>query len=282
MAEKNQVQVMERVEGLRRVVESPKQIEELRKALPANLDPARIARQCMTLVQYTPKLVDCSPRSILLGLMQAAELGLELNGVLGQAYLVPRWNKDLGGMVATFQVGYRGLIQLAWKSGHLTSFRMQTVKEADDFECEYGTSPYLVHKPAKGKRGPSVGYYATVSFAGQEGAPKGFDFVYLSRDEMEEHRGKYTDKKSFAWATDIDAMAEKSCARKLGKRLPVAVELSAACALDEQNEAQVGPTFDQLAAEQEPLMEGPDVNQKFLEAMHGGEAPAPEQDPQNN
>jgi recombination protein RecT len=275
MADKNMVVLLEKLDGLRRVLESPRQLAELDKALPQGLTPERVVRQCMTLVQYTPRLIDCTPQSIARGLIQASELGLELSGVLGQAYLVPRYNKDVGGMLATFQVGYRGIIQLAWKSQHLSSFRMQTVKEADEFDLAYGTSPYLHHKPAKTQRGPAVGYYATASFL-----PSGFDFVYLTRDEVEEHKAKYADPKSFAWKGDFDPMAEKTCARRLGKRLPMATELSAALTLDEYNEAGVGPTFDQLAAEYQP--EGPDKNGQLLEMAGAGPGDAPGDAPADN
>ena len=87
-----------RLTSLRSYLESKGALEQVRKALPAGMTPERAVRQTMTLIQNNPGLLECTQVSILAGLIQTAELGLELSGPMGQAFLVPRHNRKKGGM----------------------------------------------------------------------------------------------------------------------------------------------------------------------------------------
>ena len=81
----------------------------------------RFARICVTAFRQTPKLQQCSPASVLGAMMTCAQLGLEPNTPSGLAYLIPRWNGKLRTTECQFQVGYRGLLELMYRSGAIAS-----------------------------------------------------------------------------------------------------------------------------------------------------------------
>ena len=88
---------------------------EIKKALPEVITVERFTRMALSALNTTPKLNECTPMSFLSALMNAAQLGLEPNTPLGQAYLIPYRNK--GKLECQFQIGYKGLIQLAMRTG---------------------------------------------------------------------------------------------------------------------------------------------------------------------
>lgn len=85
---------------------------EIKKALPAVMTPERFTRIALSALNTTPALNQCTPMSFLAALMNAAQLGLEPNTPLGQAYLIPY--KNHGTLECQFQIGYKGLIELAY------------------------------------------------------------------------------------------------------------------------------------------------------------------------
>ena len=114
---------------------------EIKKALPSVLTPERFTRMVLSALSTNPKLGECTPRSFLAAMMAAAQLGLEPNTPLGQAYLIPYGNN------CQFQLGYKGLIDLAYRSGEVEVIQAHVVYENDEFTCEYGLEPKLTHKP---------------------------------------------------------------------------------------------------------------------------------------
>lgn len=221
----------ETVGELRRILEAGPVLAELQKAMPPGLSPKRLVRQCMSLVQRTPRLLQCTSISMLSGLMQAAELGLELTGPLGHAYLIPRKIKATGEMTATFQLGYKGLIALAYRSPALGSLTARHVREADEFEVALGTENRLHHRIARGERGPIVSYYACAFFL-----RGGHDFEVWSRADAEAHRDRYAASRGddSAWKTAFDAMGLKSVIAALCRRLSLCPEAQAAVGAEEE------------------------------------------------
>ena len=110
----------------------------------------RFARICVTAFRQTPKLQQCSPASILGAMMTCAQLGLEPNTPSGLAYLIPRWNGKLRTTECQFQVGYRGLIELAYRSGAIASLNADVVYrqeiEAGLFSYNSGIRPTIEHR----------------------------------------------------------------------------------------------------------------------------------------
>lgn len=186
---------------------------ELARVLPNQMSPDRMARIATTLIRQTPALGNCSPESFLGALLTASQLGLE-PGPLGEAYLVPY------GRTVTFIPGYRGLIKLAWQSGQLRNIDAHVVREADDFEFEYGLNPTLRHKPARTAPGKVTDVYAVATF--QNG---GSAFVVMSIDDVEKIRKRSRASGNGPWVTDWDAMAKKTAIKQLIRFLPLSTEL---------------------------------------------------------
>ena len=195
--------------------------KELGNALPVHMNPERMCRIALTTLRMTPKLQNCDPYSFLGALFQCAQLGLEPN-IDGQAYIIPY------GKEATFQVGYKGFIELFYRHSAALSLSMQTVYEHDEFEYRYGTDPHINHIPVMGERGKSIAYYAVAKM--KNGA---FAFFVWSKDQCISHGKKHS--KTFnngPWKTDLDAMCMKTVLIQLMKIIPKSVEIQQAFAMD--------------------------------------------------
>ena len=110
----------------------------------------RFARVCVTAFRQNPDLQKSSPASILGAMMTCAQLGLEPNTPSGLAYLIPRWNSKLRSMECQFQVGYRGLLELMYRSGAIASINADVVYrqeiEAGLFSYTSGIRPTIEHR----------------------------------------------------------------------------------------------------------------------------------------
>ncbi len=133
---------------------------EIKKALPTVMTPERFTRIATSAISNNPQLGDCTPISFISALMNAAQLGLEPNTPLGQAYLIPFRNNKKGVTECQFQLGYKGFIDLAYRSGDIKSIQAQIVYQNDGFDFEFGLEAKLIHKPAKTNRGEPEWVYA--------------------------------------------------------------------------------------------------------------------------
>jgi len=193
---------------------------EIERALPNNLDADRFARIVLTTVKATPGLRKCSQSSILAGCMLAAQLGLE-PGPLGLSYLVPY------GKEAQLQIGYKGIIQLARRSGEIKDIQARTVFANDFFEHEYGMNPKLIHRPNHDEQSEPRLYYMVARFKG------GGEYVMVAPPwKIEEHRKRSKASNNGPWQTDYEAMAWKTLIHMSKPWLPLSVEANNALALD--------------------------------------------------
>lgn len=119
--------------------------KQIELALPAHLKADRMARIALTEYHKNPKLAQCNPRSVFAAVIMSSQLGLEL-GIQGQAYLVPYWDSKREEFVCQFIPGWRGLVDLAQRSGRATAWT-GAVFDGDEFEFEYGTNPFVRHIP---------------------------------------------------------------------------------------------------------------------------------------
>lgn len=196
------------------------------QAIPKHLTPDRLLRIATTSIRTNPKLKVCSPESLLGAVMQCAQLGLEPS-ILGHAYLIPYKNKGVD--ECQFQIGYKGLIELARRTGQISSIMAQAVHQNDEFEYEYGINEKLRHVPADGDRGPVVKYYSYAKF--KDG---GYSFMVMSRQDIVIHRDKFSKAKSFGpWVDHFDEMAKKTVLKSLMKYMPISVEFQRAVDQDE-------------------------------------------------
>lgn len=217
---------------------------EIAKALPSVITPERFTRIVTSAISTTPQLAHTTPQSFLGAMMTAAQLGLEPNTPLGQAYLLPYKNK--GVLECQFQLGYKGLIDLAYRSGQVTIIQAHEVRENDEFEYSFGLEPSLHHVPAHSDRGDVICYYAM--FRTKDG---GFGFEVMSREDVQQHAKRYS--KSYAssfspWATNFDEMAKKTVLKKCLKYAPLKSDFIRAMASDETIKADIAPDMSEVPA----------------------------------
>lgn len=195
--------------------------------LPAHMNPDRLIKIAITAAAKNPRILDCDRESVMLSIMQAAELGLEPGGALGEGYLVPY------GKTCQFIPGYRGMISLARRSGQIVSIEAHAVFEADEFLVEFGLDPKLVHKPTmKADRGSVIAFYAVAKIVGG-----GIQYDYMTKADVDAIRARSKASGSGPWVTDYNEMGKKTVIRRLFKVLPVSVELCRALELHAESEA---------------------------------------------
>lgn len=197
---------------------------EIERALPKHMDADRLARIALTTIRTTPKLMECNLPSLMGAVMQAAQLGLE-PGLIGHCYIIPY------GKEATFIIGYKGMIDLARRSGNIQSIYAHAVYENDEFDYELGLNPKLEHKPyMEGDRGEFIGAYAVAHF--KDG---GYQMEYMPKAEIEKRRERSASAKSrhSPWATDYEEMAKKTVIRHMWKYLPISIEIQQQAMHDE-------------------------------------------------
>lgn len=147
------------------------------------ITPDEFLIKVLNAVKKTPELLQCSPQSLFGSIMYFAEIGLPFNTPEGFGYILPYKNK--GGSEATPIIGYKGLIEIAYRNPKLKSIRIQAVYENDEFNYEYGTTEFIKHKPCmKGDRGPLVGVYAIAKMEGIDPL-----FVVVHKNELDRIQG---------------------------------------------------------------------------------------------
>jgi recombination protein RecT len=220
---------------------------ELAKVLPRTVTPERLMRVVITdgLAQVqrnrpgAPTIFDCTEASLASAILQVAGLNLEPGGVLGQAHLIPYKNKSNGTTEAQLQIGFRGYIALALRSGLVTSITPVVVHARDRYIVHKGTTPSIVHEPYRPTAdvplpGEAIAYYVVAML--KAGVPQ-FDEMYKA--EVEAHRDRFARATGpgTPWAEYFDAMALKTVVKRLCKVLPSATEPAVAEAfrLDERD-----------------------------------------------
>lgn len=234
----------------------PKIKAQMALALPKHISPDRLARIALTEVRKIPKLAQCDQTSFLGAIMQCAALGLEPGGALGHCYLIPFEKKKKQGSQWVVErtdvqliIGYRGMIDLARRSGQMVSLEARAVYAKDHFKVRLGLDSTIEHEPDwdAEDRGPLTFVYSVAKL--RDG---GIQFEVMSRKEIERVRNesqgykaavanaaRYNKEPDSPWATHFEEMAKKTVIRRLFKYLPVSIEIQRAVGLDEQADAGV-------------------------------------------
>lgn len=228
---------LNQVGSVKQLLNNDQARQQLAMVAANNLKPERMMRIMANVARSTPKILECEPLSLLGGLMQCASLGLEPNTVLGHAYLIPFRNNRKNVTEVQLIIGYKGLIDLARRSGHITSLSAN-IHYADDemWEYEEGTESRLRHRPGA-QKGEKLHAYAIAKF--KDG---GHAYVVLPwakvMDIRDNSQGWQTAKRynktaSSPWASHEDEMAKKTAIRALAKMLPLSIEMAQAVSVDE-------------------------------------------------
>jgi len=200
----------------------------------------RFAKMCYTAICQSPTLQQCSVPSIIKAASISASLDLDID-TRGLAYLVPYRNK--GVLEAQFQIGYLGLIELAYRSGKVKAISAHCVYESEKNKVEIKRidgqfrvkHPFSYQKPT----GKMIAVYATAEVEGV--SPQ---TVVLRADEIEHFRQLSKAPNSPAWKDHYEAMAKKTAIRQLAKFLPKSIleDFAKGAAIDEREtfvEAQI-------------------------------------------
>lgn len=221
-----------------------KQATNLQAAMPRGMNAERFARVVTTVVLNNEALLDCTPQSLIACILQSAAWGLELDPVLGMAYLVPYKGQ------AKLIPGYRGLVELARRSGDVLGVTPRAVYENERFGVVYGLHEDIIHEPNLSDRGKLLAVYAIAHM--RVGPPK-FDVMHVT--DVNEIR-KRSASGSGPWTTDYEAMALKTVVRRLcNRQLPRTPELARAIAIDEQADRDETQVFDIDVPDVEPPRE---------------------------
>lgn len=206
----------------------------LQKRLPQVMSVDRLIGLSVGAMRRNPKLQDCSMGSVINSVIQSGMLGLEPNTPLGHAYLIP-YKRE-----CTFQVGYRGLMNLAMRGGQVRKFDPQVVFEGDEFEIEYGSNERMIHRP-RFQSSEWLGAYSLCKLATGE-----MSWLYLPKaiilgirdNHSQSYKQDVKDQTRFSpWTTAEDEMAMKTAVKRHCKRLELNVDLARAAELDDQGDS---------------------------------------------
>lgn len=204
---------------IRDLIQSDSVRSQVALALPRYITPDRMLRVCLTSINRNPKLLECTPESLLGSIMQSAQMGIECDGRHG--HLIPRWNGKKQCNEATFQPDYKGIVALVRRNPEVEDIYAEVVRENDQFSVTQGLHRDLVHEiDIRSERGEIIGAYAVIVYRG--GAKPGFDF--MSRRDIEGVRERSESWKSHVskgydtpWKTDEGEMFKKTVLKRLMK-----------------------------------------------------------------
>lgn len=181
------------------------------------------------------KLQACEPVTLMYAALKATALRLPLDPNLGQAYIIPYKNNRERKTEAQFQIGWKGFIQLAIRSGQFQAINTTDIREGELKGYDLMTGEVQVQAVPDRENKPVIGYLAYFKLT--NGFAKS---LYMTAEEIEQHatrysqsyRGKYKD--SSLWATDKDAMAKKTVLKLLLNRFaPLSVDMQRAVQADQ-------------------------------------------------
>lgn len=264
---------------------------EIAKLLPRHLNAERLLKVAQIAATTTPALAECDVPSLIGAIGQCAQFGLEPNTVLGHAYLVPfnvkrkrpdgreEWVKSV-----QVVIGYKGLIDLARRSGQIISISAHGVHANDKFEVLLGTEQSISHVPAlTGERGALIAFYAVAKL--KDG---GTAFEVMTKAEVDAIKKETQSKGNYGpWKDHYEEMGRKTAIRRLAKYLPLSVEFQTAAAVDAAADAGKSLLFEQIDGELMPVGEitgsNPEDEQKQEKGdqqQAEGQKDEPRRDPQ--
>ena len=180
-------------------------------ALPRHMRPDRVMRVALNALTRVPKLADCTPQSVCRCLLDLSSMGLEPDG--RRAHLIPY------GKECTLVVDYKGLVELAYRSGEIAMIHADIFCDGEVFDESLGQ--VIAHKIDRSKpRGKPLGAYCIVRF--KNGSEK---HEVLGVHEIEAVRKRSRAGQSGPWVTDWAEMAKKTAFRRCSKWLPLASEV---------------------------------------------------------
>lgn len=216
------------------------------KVLPNVCTPKRFARVAITCMKKNPKLLEAmqtgeGKRSLAEAFMRCAELGIEPDG--RRAYLIPYKDNKTKEYTINLIFDYKGIVELAMRSGMISSIHADKVCENDEFE--YNIGEIVKHKiDFRNERGDAYAYYTVVTF--KDGTKKTEVMSKFEVEQIKERSSAWASFKKYGkicpWNTDYDEMAKKTVFKRASKWLPLSAEAKQAIDIDNDNETDF-PTY---------------------------------------
>lgn len=188
---------------------------------------ASFTTSVLQVVNSNDMLKNADPQTVFSAALMAATLNLPINNNLGFAYIVPFKNNKANRTEAQFQLGYKGFIQLAQRTGQFKRINACAVYEHDTEQDVYNRLTSLLPKPPSGEKTGYIAYFQLLN--GYEA------HLSMSMEELNAHAQKYsqTAKKGFGvWKDNFDAMAQKTVIKLLlSKQAPLSIDTPLATAI---------------------------------------------------
>jgi len=227
--------------------------DRLFEGAPRHISPNRMMTTALMAIRENPDLLDCSIDSLFAAVRQAAFYGWEIGGPVSQAYMVPFRNSKKGTREVTLIPGYRGLIDLARRSGEVLQIDCESVHQCDRFKVLKGDNAGIYHEPSddpKRKESPITHVYVIVHMRG--GAKQR---SVWSAAEIDYHKEQYSQgwkkaessgKKDSPWHTHWETMSFKTIMVALVKRglIPISGEIRESIDRDESVSGMTTPALE--------------------------------------
>ena len=261
MAVKNSLSTAKKKVGLTAYITNDAVKEQISKVVGGK-NGERFITSIISAVQTNPALQECTNNSILSAALIGEALKLSPSPQLGHYYMVPFKNTKIGVTEAQFQLGYKGYIQLAERSGQYRKINVVSIKDGElvrydplneDIEVN------LIEDEEEREKAPTMGYYAMFEYI------NGFrKTMYWSRAKMEAHAEKYSPgyraKKGYTfWEKDFDGMAYKTMIRQLISKWGImSIDMQTAYESDMAVIREDGtPEYVETEVLEEPIVEDP-------------------------
>lgn len=212
---------------------------QIERALPnIGVDVERFNRITLTAMRLNPGLMadNLNIPSFFGAVMQAAQLGLE-PGLLNHCHFIPYEDKKNNVTVVSFQIGYKGYIDLVTRSGEVKFIMANPVYKGDIFRAIHGTTMELYHEQTW-QSDEITHFYAYAKLANGETVFKVMSIEAINRIR-DEHSSAYKGAKKWdkeensVWVKHYEAMAAKTCIKQLVKYLPISTDIHEKIAYDE-------------------------------------------------
>lgn len=193
-------------------------------ALPRHLTPDRFIRVALTAMTRTPKLAQCEPASFFQCLLSLSQYGLEPDG--RRAHLIPFENRKRGVVECQLIIDWKGLSELVYRSGVVSTLHADVVREGDVFDYSMGVlSAHVPHYLRKDDKKPekSGDVFAAYSTATMKDGTRKTEV--MSWEQIEGIRSRSKAGQSGPWVSDWEEMAKKTVFRRLSKWLPLSAEV---------------------------------------------------------
>jgi recombination protein RecT len=231
---------------------------------------AEFVANVTTLVSNNQMLQHCDAYSVIFSALKATALDLPLDSNLGFAYVIPYNDKASGKQLAQFQLGYKGFIQLAMRSGQFKTINVRDVKEGEIVGEDFISGEMQFKSVEDRENKKVVGYVAFFRLI------NGFEKMeYWSVEKIDAHAMKYSQtyanpktRNYSTWAKNFDAMARKTCIKLLlSKYAPMSVQMQSAIKADQAVITEQGERY--IDNEPQPVTISPDQASKATDMLKG-------------